>query len=707
MGSFLQTPIDSFIQPDIPTLRLTRGHSGLLDPPTREPIPLPDAGGYELLNLLGRGGMGLVYLARERDGERHIAYKVLTTLGGNDPDALARFRGEARTLAKLHHSNIVQVYDSGTHLGSPFIAMEFVPGGSLADMLRADRPAPRKAAALMATVAKAVGYAHSHGIIHRDLKPSNILLNADGEPKVADFGLARDAASEMASNCLTRTGTIAGTPRYMSPEQLECQRELTPAVDVWALGVMLYEVLTGAVPFAGADPAQILAKILKTEPVPPRTWQPSLPRDLETICLKCLQKEPQGRYTSGTELAEDLERFLSNRSILARRENLFEKRVRWCRRNPQVAGMTTAVLLTLSVASVVSTAFAMRATRDRGLAVAAAEAEEQLRHQADNAKVAEQKLREESEALTAMLDSLLASITTGQAALPSLREEMDRAAQALNSGKGDPLVRARLFYRLALTRRELGDFAEAIPLMQQALALRTAHLGAGHDLTLKTASEMGYTYMSAHRGKEAVEVLKPVVEAKTAALPPDAPELLAELQLLMGAYDQAGCEPDAADLGERILAIYVNRFGADHEETEWVRIKLRRYSVRAGNWNETIPVLRKAYEKFRATLGPNSVQFICARAELGRSLLANGQPQEALPFLKEMYDHSVLKSGPTHPIALIDRNDLARCYEACGQFADAVPHRRELHSHFSKIGDTKRADLQAELLEQDLSAAQQ
>ena len=184
------------------------------------------------------------------------------------------------------------MFNSGTVDGMPYLAMEYVAGGSLARRLREQRPSAREAARLIATIARGVGHAHALGVIHRDLNPANFLLTADGQPKVADFGLARDLGEDR----LTRTGMIAGTPLYMAPEQLTAAKTQTPAVDVWALGVILYEMLTGTVPFAGNDPTQVLHQVLNHEVVSLRSWQPDLSRDLETICLKCLEKDPHRRY---------------------------------------------------------------------------------------------------------------------------------------------------------------------------------------------------------------------------------------------------------------------------------------------------------------------------------------------------------------------------------------------------------------------------
>ncbi len=304
-------------QASIVTVRFGPGRASFVQPATAADTLLPNSitlsGDYELISLLGRGGMGVVYLCYQRALKRKVAYKALTHFALPDPEALQRFRSEAKLLAKLQHPNIVQVFDSGACNGAPYLTMEYV-SGSLAKRLRERRPTPHEAAQMVVTIARGVGHAHRQGIIHRDLNPANILLTIDGQPKVADFGLARDVESIR----LTCTGMVAGTLLYMAPEQFSASKAQTPAVDVWALGVILYEMLTGAPPFEGVDQHQIINNLLRHEAVSFRALELNVSRDLETICLKCLQKDPPRRYTSANELADDLQRFLDRRPILAR-----------------------------------------------------------------------------------------------------------------------------------------------------------------------------------------------------------------------------------------------------------------------------------------------------------------------------------------------------------------------------------------------------
>src|SRR5262245_30164382 len=277
--------------------------------------PLPVIPGYEILRVIGQGGMGVVYEARQVDLGRTVAVKMISA-GRLGPRVVARFRLEAEAAARLQHPNVVQIFEVGQVNGQPFFSMEYVAGSSLAELLTRQPPSDRQAAELTATLARAVQAAHERGIVHRDLKPSNVLLTADGTPKIADFGLAKRLDHDAAH---THTGEILGTPSYMAPEQAEGHKDrIGPATDVYALGAILYELLARKPPFQGATPLASLRLVLAQDPVAPSRLAPSVPRDLEAICLKCLEKAPGRRYGSAQVLAEDLQRFLSGEPVTAR-----------------------------------------------------------------------------------------------------------------------------------------------------------------------------------------------------------------------------------------------------------------------------------------------------------------------------------------------------------------------------------------------------
>jgi WD40 repeat protein len=268
---------------------------------------VPAIPGYEVVRLLGRGGMGAVYLARHHRLGRLVAVKMILAGAQAGPERTERFLREARALARLRHPHILQVHDLAEHDGLPFMALEYVEGGSLADRLRAGPLPPTETARLIEVLAEAVHHAHREGVVHRDLKPANVLLTADGTPKVADFGLAR---LREADDRLTHSGAVVGTPAYMAPEQARGdEAAVGPATDVWALGAVLYECLTGRPAFQGASAYETLRQAVETDPTPPRRLRPETPAALEAVCLKCLEKQPGGRYAGASELAAALRAF--------------------------------------------------------------------------------------------------------------------------------------------------------------------------------------------------------------------------------------------------------------------------------------------------------------------------------------------------------------------------------------------------------------
>jgi WD40 repeat protein len=340
-------------------------------------------GGYEILKELGRGGMGVVYLVRDLKLQRLVALKMI--LHGSHAGAadLTRFLHEAEAIAQLQHPNIVQLFESGQYQGLPYFTLEYVAGGSLADKLQGTPLEPAEAGLLIEQLARGIDYAHRQGIVHRDLKPGNVLLASGGvvsgewsrkdtpstthpspltthQPKITDFGLAR--RTELGSG-LTATGAVLGTPSYMAPEQAGGQgKQMGPAGDVYALGAILYECLTGRPPFQGPTPLDTVLQVLQTEPVPPTRLQPRLPRDLETICLKCLRKDPLQRYASAEALAEDLRRWRAHEPIQARPVGRVERALKWVRRNPALATVSAAGLVALVAGAIVSLAFAIEAS---------------------------------------------------------------------------------------------------------------------------------------------------------------------------------------------------------------------------------------------------------------------------------------------------------------------------------------------------------
>jgi serine/threonine protein kinase/regulator of sirC expression with transglutaminase-like and TPR domain len=326
----------------------TAGPAGNSEKATRSAETLGELGDYELLQVIGRGGQGVVYRAHQKSLNRTVALKMISVGSWATEAHLKRFRREAEAAASLEHPGIVPIYEVGERDGSCYFSMRFVEGGQLDQVIKRKPTSIRQAAELISKVARTVHYAHEHGILHRDIKPGNILLDAKGEPLLTDFGLARLVEAE---STVTRTKEVMGTPSYMAPEQaVGNNAAVSSATDVYGLGAVLYQLLTGHPPFAGGTTYETIKLVLDTEPRQPRLLNPKIDRELSTICLKCLEKDPKRRYSSALALAEDLEHWLKHEPIQARHTGIFTRGKKWVRRNPTSALLATS-LMGLAVAA--------------------------------------------------------------------------------------------------------------------------------------------------------------------------------------------------------------------------------------------------------------------------------------------------------------------------------------------------------------------
>jgi eukaryotic-like serine/threonine-protein kinase len=472
----------------------------------------PTIAGYSISRELGRGGMGVVYEARHLALNRRVAIKVVR--GFASREEVARFRIEAEAVARLQHPNIVQIYEVGEHAGAPYLALEFVDAGSLAARIRRDTISPCAAAELIAILSRAVQHAHSRGVVHRDLKPANILLSQDGSPRIGDFGLAKFADDPGRS----RSGLIVGTPAYMAPEQAAGRGELVgPPADVWALGAILYECLTCRPPFGGSTSIDTIQQVLAAEPTPPSRLSPRIPRDLETICLKCLRKEPDQRYRTAGDLADDLDRFLEGRPILARRVPWWEQLGKWARRRPAAAALIVVTLGAVAALAGLGYRYFQNLERyNSDLEAKNSEITNQSR-ELERANTATLKERDRAEAnLTRTLDAIdgLLSVTGVDrlAQVPQIDRArslmLERALQVcdrlLEGQENNP--RLRLFQALALRRAGriltlLQQYREAEERLDRALAILREHRPGAEDIAAGALFVKAAAHTHLDRGK--------------------------------------------------------------------------------------------------------------------------------------------------------------------------------------------------------------
>jgi hypothetical protein len=515
--------------------------------PARPAAPAgpPAVPGFEIEREIGRGGMGVVYLARQTGLNRPTALKMVLAGGHAGADERRRFLLEAEAVAAVRHPGVVQVYAVGTAGDQPYLALEFCPGGSLSGRLAGTPLPPRAAAELVERVARAVEAAHAAGVVHRDLKPDNVLFAADGTPKVTDFGLARVAAAD---SRLTATGAVMGTPSYMAPEQADGSKGIGPAADVWALGAILYECRSGRPPFRAATVLDTLRQVATADPVPPRQLQPGLPRDLDTVCLKCLQKDPRRRYASAAALADDLARFLRGEPVTARPVSGVERTWKAVRRRPAAAAVALAgAVAAVAVVGVVVWSNGRLATERDAARAAERDADEQ-RRAAEAEREAAAAARDRAERrLVVALDAVERMLvrTAGERwardpALQAERRAVLEDAVAVFRGfsaedSKDPRVRRQTALaegRVAAVYLALADYdragraaAAAEATLADLAAADPADPGLARDLGMALIMS-GHAHVLAARFEDArVRYTRAVAEARRAAgLAPDRDE---------------------------------------------------------------------------------------------------------------------------------------------------------------------------------------
>jgi tetratricopeptide (TPR) repeat protein/predicted Ser/Thr protein kinase len=694
---------------------------------------LPSLPGYVIERELGRGGMGVVYLARHVQLNRPVALKMVLAGSFASDEQRLRFLIEAEMAARIKHPNITQVYEIGTFDTRPYYALEYVAGGSLGDAWRKGGHAPRDGAAMVEKLARAVQAAHAQGIIHRDLKPANVLLELDGTPKIADFGLAK----KMDSGDVTMTGSAAvlGTPKYMAPEQaLGQSKDVGPATDVYGLGAILYEALTGRPPFKGANVLETLEQVRTHEPTPPSRVRRDVPRDLEWICLKCLRKEPQDRYSTAAELADDLRRFAEDRPIAARPAGRFERAWRWCRRNRAIAMLSAALLLSLAAGMSVSVWQAVRATHERDQKELARQAESDARQsealRADAEAAAKQEAEEQRDVAVAVRtflqrDLLIQADPVKQANRfavagglgfevkenPTIRELLDRSAAELTPERIEvkfpkrPLVQAEILGTVGDAYRGIGAYEQAIAHLTRSRDLYLTRLGPDDLTTLDTEKMLAWAYVAAGHGPQAIELLEQVRDKRAKQPGLDELESLVVLHCLGSAYLQAGRTSDAIRELEHVRDAMTAMLGPNDARVLSTLNSLAWAYQTVGRADEATALFERVYEGMLRELGPDHPDTLTVKCNLATIYVQAGRTADAIPLLEHIRNEKLPLMGGGHPGVLNVLNNLALAYKSVGRIAEAITLYQEVRDQKLAILGSEHPDTLATL--NNLAAAYQ
>lgn len=607
-------------------------------------------GPYEIVDELGRGGMARVFAARQPRLDRLVALKVLGT-GPTNESLEQRFLREIQTVARLRHPNIVAIHDSGRADGYVYFAMDYIEGGDFAQRLRA-RPLPaRTIAVLLEKIAAALAYAHGEGVIHRDLKPSNILLDGD-EPRLADFGLAAQLES---GGDLTVASAVLGTPHYLAPEAVKSgSAALSAASDLYALGVILYEALAGRTPFAGASSAELPALLQNSEPPPLRLLAPGTPRDLETICLKCLERDPARRFGSADALAADLRHFLAGEPIVARPPGKGERFRRFARRHRTpllFGGVAGGALVT---ATILSLAWAMRATQ------------------------AERRAATEIETSRAIADFfaheilLQASPTNHPDRDLKLRTVLDTAGSKIDAHlQRQPAVEAALRDALGESYHALGEDAAATKHFARALELRR-QLGAEMPETWRTMTRLADTHAAQTRFAEAQSLVSAAIQGLQRVLGPDHPDSFSAQTVLARIYHGQDKLALALAVRRGLLERKQRVLGTEDPSTLETATLLATTMLDLGQFQDAAKLLEPTVAAYRRIRGLDDAGTLEALNCLAGSYWAQGRLADAEPLFREAIAAARRVLGPTHPDTCRAINNLAYVMRSGGKWKEAL-----------------------------------
>ncbi len=638
-------------------------------------------GSYELQELIGEGGMGVVYRAVHQELGRTVALKIVAIPMA---EAVSRLQAEARTIAGLNHPNIVQIFETGEYQQRPYLVLELMPGGSLDDTLRQDLPSAKRAAEILLQITEAIAAAHEIGIIHRDLKPANVLMDADGNAKLADFGLARN----LNLDSQTMSGALLGTPGFMSPEQTTGD-EPHRAMDIYGLGAILYAALTGRPPFRGTNITDTLTMVRDREPVSVRALVPSVPVDLESVCLKCLQKNPSSRYASAAELADELRAFLSGRSVKARPPSRPEKLWRWCRRNPTVASLS-AVLTLAVVLGISGVVWQWRRAEANA---------ERFAQAAELAQAETQRAEEEAETTAAvnllMQDVLGAAQASRLGRNATVRDAMDEAADRVDDVFADRhRVAAAVHQTLGETYRSLGEGERAIEQLRLALQYAKTAFGDTEEHTLAALDGLAGALRSLGEDTdlaEAASLRETVLQQRSASLGDTHPRTIVAMNNLATVYMDAGKDERAAELYKQALSLIGRHPDSDPRDATPTRFNLASILWDRGRLDEAEREVRAVIESLAAEVddfeGVN-VELLNAQNTLAGILHDQQQHDEAASLYRSVLAERQRLLGRDHPHTLSTHRRLTRLLVAIGQFEAALPLLQDcLELHNGKVGE--------------------
>jgi len=687
-------------------------------------------GDFQVIREIGRGGMGVVYEAEQLSLRRRVALKVLPFAAVMDPRQLQRFQNEARAAASLHHTNIVPVHAVGSERGVHYYAMEYIDGVPLSAVIQELRrqrrldagdaqapltnsdPAPiesasetahllqgvlstklsttgreffRTVAQLGEQAALALDHAHERGIVHRDIKPANLLLDGAGTLLITDFGLAQVQSDTK----LTMTGDLLGTLRYMSPEQALAKRVVVDhRTDIYSLGATLYELFTLNPVFNGRDRQELLRQIAFEEPRPPRRLAKSMPVELETIVLKALEKNPADRYATAQELADDLQHYLEDRPILARRPTLWHRLRKWGRRHRAVVASALVALLVVLMIGVAAIERDRRRTNEAYAKLSTEQQKTQaVRDFLRNKLLAQADSRVQADALRKG-GGKSAELKPN----PTVRELLDRAALELAPDKieeqfpGQPLVQAEILKTIGEAYAAIGEYDSAISHLQRARDLQIRELSPDHLDTLATTDSLAKAYLDDRKLPEATRLFQRVLDARREKLGADDPQTLASMNELTRAYFTLNRHEEVLKLREQVARLRRHKFGPDHPDTLTSMFHLANSYAMTKRFAEALHLHEETLERRKASLGPDHPDTLQSMNNVANCHGFLHQNAEALKLHEKTLDLRRSKLGADNPDTLQSMNNVAVAYSALGRHAEALMlHKQTLELRTRKL----------------------